>query len=113
MKLVRQLPSEDVSWQVAPPCSTQRTSGNNPTVWHGSDRGRDDLTASIATNGEVAEPGLGLVPHRDSIGEYKTNICKGFSSNPQDPIQTVQNDAPLILQLYFPNWGWKAAKAQA
>src|ERR1017187_7910584 len=83
MKLVRQLPSEDVSWQVAPSCSTQRTSGNNPTVWHGSDRGRDGLAASLAPNGEVAEPRLGQVPHRNSIGEQKGKICKGFYATPK------------------------------
>lgn len=36
--------------------------------------GGDGLAASFAPDGEVAEPGLGEVPHRNSIGEYKTSI---------------------------------------
>lgn len=79
-KLLRQLPSEDVSWQVAPPRSTQRTVGNNPTVWHGFDRGGDGLAASLAPNGEVAEPGLGQVPHGNSIGELKAKVIHKPSS---------------------------------
>jgi hypothetical protein len=74
MKLVRQCAPENFRWQVAPPRSTQWTSSNNPTVWHRSDWGRDGLAASLATNGEVAEPGLGLVPHRNSMGEYKAKL---------------------------------------
>ena len=93
-KLLRQLPSEDVSWQVAPPRSTQRTGGNNPTVWHGFDRGGDGLAASLAPNGEVAEPGLGQVPHRNSIGEYEAKICTAGSHHAEYP--TLRQQRPLL-----------------
>ena len=94
-KLLRQLPSEDVSWQVAPPRSTQRTGGNNPTVWHGFDRGGDGLAASLAPNGEVAEPGLGQVPHRNSIGENKAKIFTGLLPTPK-----IQSKKSIIDALY-------------
>ena len=50
---------------------TQRTGGKNPSVGHGLDRGGNGLAASLATDSEVAKPGLGQIPHRNSIGEYK------------------------------------------
>ena len=47
---------------------------HNPTVRHGSDRGGDGLAAPLASNGEIAEPGLWQIEHPASIGERKANI---------------------------------------
>ena len=67
--------------QVTPSLTAERTFGHDPTVWNGFDRGGDGLAASLAPNGEVAETGLGQVPH-NSIGEYKTKICTAGIQTP-------------------------------
>src|ERR1019366_7866203 len=69
--------------QVTPSLTADRTFGHDPTVWNGFDRGGDGLAASLAPNGEVAETGLGQVPHRNSIGEYKAKICTAGKSESQ------------------------------
>lgn len=71
---VRESPPEYLCRQVTALRPAERTVGNNPSIWHGSDRGGDGLVAYLAPNGEVAEPGLGQVPHRNSVGEYKAKV---------------------------------------
>jgi hypothetical protein len=92
LQLVRQRPPKYLCGQVAPPRSTQRTVGNNPTVWHGFDRGGDGLAASLAPNGEVAEPGLGQVPHRNSIGELKAKVIHKPSSQLRATLRLSRRD---------------------
>ena len=55
--------------------ATQRTLRNNPCVWHRHYRCRYVFAAAFAPHSEVADPCLGQLPHRNSIGEYKANIC--------------------------------------
>ena len=91
-RLLRQLSLDFEPLEASPDMiatETQRTSGDNPTVWHSSDRRRNGLAASLAPNGEVAEPGLGQIPHRNSIGENKAKICTGLLRDSQNPIQKV------------------------
>lgn len=51
---------------------------NDPRIRQGFHRGRDVLTASLASDRELTEPGLGHVEHKTSIGEHKgkeSTVC--------------------------------------
>jgi len=55
--------------------ATERTLRNDPGVRHGHDRCRYVLAAAFALHSKVANPRLGQLPHQNSIGEHKANIC--------------------------------------
>ena len=73
-QLVRESPTENVRGQVAAPLITERALRCNPSVRHRFNWRGDVLTASLAADRVIAQPGLRHVKHRISIGEHKAKI---------------------------------------
>lgn len=72
---MRQASTEDLGRKVGPALTAEGTLRDDPGIGHGHDRGRDVFTTAFALNGEVADTGVGQLPHMDSIGEEKAKIC--------------------------------------
>ena len=65
---------EDVGRQVRPALATERALRDDPARGHRLDRGRDVLSASLATENVVAHLGWRQVEHGTSIGEQKAKV---------------------------------------
>jgi hypothetical protein len=94
---------ENLGWKVVSLLSAQGTLGGNPRIRHGAYRGRDVLTALLASDREVAVPSLRKVKHeceyRRTKGETAMWISPKLSQGRS--LRCVETDVILIISVVY------------